>query len=248
MKRPGSQEGSRDDRTLIAEAQSRSGQGFQRRKGCECQLAAIAIGYGGIADKADTRSEIAGGALQEQTRRAGVLLDSFAQGADVVGTDGRILPSQRRRMTGIIDDAAQQCPCVGNHPNHQHRVVGESFRVETTDVQTPFRIVKIAMGRERTTPGSKEKSGRLALLASFAYQASAPLREVIEIGSNQVATGKMGTRARHQPRAVRVRQGDKNLFRSESGRASGRVAEADDLVGIEQAVIERQDNTRLRIR
>ena len=90
------------------------GSDFERRQCRKTELPAVAIGDGRVADEAFARAEVAAGALQEQAWRVELCFDRFAERADVVGADQRVLPGERRRMAGIVDERADRPAIVGS--------------------------------------------------------------------------------------------------------------------------------------
>ena len=68
------------------------------------ELAPIAVGYGGVADKAVGGAEVAAGGLKVAAGGVLVALDGFAQGADEVGAEQGVVPGQGGGMAGIVDE------------------------------------------------------------------------------------------------------------------------------------------------
>src|SRR5687768_12183460 len=90
-----------DDWTGIGESGSGKGQRFKSFQRGEGELSAIAIGDCDVAHESFLWSEICRCPLQKHTWSAGMLFDGFAQRANVVRTDERVLPGKRRGMAGI---------------------------------------------------------------------------------------------------------------------------------------------------
>ena len=100
-----------------------------------------------IADVLMARRELTRRPLQEDARDTpGRRLDHLAHGADEVGRDEPVLPRQRGRVAGVVDEHGKQRPVRLRDPPDDDRVVGRHIRVEADHI--PITVQKIAIGGE----------------------------------------------------------------------------------------------------
>ena len=127
---PDRERGAGLDDAVVAERLAGRQHALERRERTEAEPAPVLVGDGRVADVLMGGAELARGALEEEARgAAGVLLDDLAHGADVVGGDQRVLPGERRRVAGVVDDRAEHAPVVGRgDPPDDERVVGTARR------------------------------------------------------------------------------------------------------------------------
>ena len=127
---PDRERGAGLDDAVEAERLARRQHPLERRERAEAEPAPVLVGDGRVADVLMGRAELARGALEEEAGgSAGVRLDDLAHGADVVRRDQRVLPGERRRVTGVVHDRPEHPPVVvGGDPADDERVVGRRRR------------------------------------------------------------------------------------------------------------------------
>ena len=216
----------------------------QRLQGAQCritELPAVAVRDGPVADVALARSEVARRALQEHARRMGRMFDHRAHGADVIGAESRVVPRQRRRMAGIVDDGRQDFSALAGDARNHHGVIGRAFRVEAADVLPMILIPVIALGRQCTAALTVNNGRRLDRLLRLLGELPDLRGDLVEVRPDQIAAGEMRARARHPAGAVRVRQRDLHLSRSQSRRLADGLAEVRHLDAVQDAVVHGDD-------
>ena len=87
----------------------------------------------------------------------GVLLDGFAQGADVIGGDEFVLPGQRGRMAGVVDERGEDFAGGVGEAADQEGVVGGAIGIVTAD--DAFAIRQVAVGGQVAAAGVKLERG-----------------------------------------------------------------------------------------
>ena len=141
--------------------------------------------------------------MEEQARRAaGVLLDELAHGADVVGRDERVLPRERRRVAGVVDDRPEDAAVVvRRHAAHDERVVRRRRRVEAADdpAVVARRIGQVTVpGEVAPSGGPRQRRGRDSRERLLAGLQDRPA-QLVEVGADQLPPGHVAP-AHRSPR------------------------------------------------
>src|SRR5262245_18108047 len=119
------QRSARFDDALVLEERAGTLHGRQRGEDRKTEAAAVTIGDGGVGGVLLRGGKLAAGALQEEARGAARLrLDDLAHRADVVGGNQLVLPGERRRMAGVVDDRRHHSTRIIAHAADEEGVIG----------------------------------------------------------------------------------------------------------------------------
>ena len=157
---PGAEVRARRDDPRVDEAGSRRRQALDRG-GCGVpELAAVAVGDCRVADVVVARGEIARGALQEERRGVEGVLQDLARRADVVGREQPVLPGQRRRMAGVVEERRQHRAVSPVTRRDEQRVVGRLVGVVAGGEALRLVVPEVTVGRQRAAAGAVRHPGR----------------------------------------------------------------------------------------
>ena len=110
------------------------------------ELAAVAVGNGRVADVVVARGELAGGSVEEERRGAEGVLEHLAGGTDVVGREEAVVPGERRRVTGVVEDGRENGAVAARHAPDEKRVVGRSAGVVAAGEPPRVLVPVVAVG------------------------------------------------------------------------------------------------------
>src|SRR5437868_13215672 len=94
-----------------------------------------------------------------------MLLHGFAQRADKIGADERVLPSQSCRMTSVVHDRSQAFAGVVNDLGHQGRIVGDAGGIEAADELVAPDVEKVSVRGEITAARAIDNRCRSARMS-----------------------------------------------------------------------------------
>ena len=189
---PGADGGAGDNGAGVFEAACRAAGAVREPTGRGvAQLAAIAIGDRRVADETVPRAELSAGARRNRHARAGDRLDDVARRADVVGTDQRVVPGERRRVAGVVDDRGHDASGGVGSPSHDQRVVGRVGRIEAADEQTVVGVPKIAIGRQRAAAAAVDDRDGLQRGRGLGDGVGELPGEALEIRRDQLTAGQI---------------------------------------------------------
>ncbi len=180
-------------------------------------------------------------------RAAGRALDRLAQRADVVGRGERVLPRQRRRVAGVVDDRRQHGAVGAADATDQQRVVGRRVGVPA-DQRLPVDG-QVAGARDVAAPGrpvERRWDGRGERLARRGARGRA---QRVEVRGDQLAARPVARRARQQRTGVRVAERDEHARLVAAGRLDDGGADVPLVLGrAEPGAVEGDEHERRRRR
>ena len=182
---PDGERRTRLDRAVVAERLTGGEHPLERGQRAVAEAAAVLIGDGRIADVLVGGAELARRSLEEDTRSAARLrLDELAHRADVVRGDERVLPRERGRVAGVVDDGAEHVPVrVRRDPPDDDRVVRARSGIEAAHEAAVLagRIGEVTVAGEVTAarrPGQRRGNETVDRLAARLEDRVAQLVEV----------------------------------------------------------------------
>jgi hypothetical protein len=107
---------------------------------------------------------------------------------------------------------------------HHHGIIGVAGRVEAADKLSAGGIPVIAMSGERAASLAVDDRRRLHRVLRFVRDMGELACDLIEVGADQFAAGKVCAGPGHPAGAMRVRERDVDLGRWKAGRLADRVS------------------------
>ena len=231
----------RDD-PRVDEARGGRWERLDRGRGGVPQLAAVPVGHGRVADVVVARRELARGALEEERRRVEGAFQHLAGRTDVVGREQPVLPRERGRVAGVVEERRERpAVAVGGAGDHE-RVVRRAVRVVAARVPLRVGVPEVPVGGEAAAalPVRDEGLGRRRL--RLGHRVADLGREPLEVRRDQLRAGPaLEPRVRVRT-GMRVRQLDEELGLPEPRPLPDRRTEP-ELVGAvrEPADVERDE-------
>ena len=205
---------------------------MERGQGGVAELPAVTVGDRGVAHVLDPGREFARCSLEEHRQSAGVPFDGLPHRPDVVGRHEVVLPGERRRMAGVVDDCGQPPSRGRRHPPRDERVVGCGVRVEAAHDPTvggPGGVGQVTVGRQSARAAGPVDRRRLERRDGLPGR---PHRGVVECGQvcgEHVAPRPVRLGIAERRRRVRVREAEQEPL--------GRDAEGGDDAAAERPLL-----------
>ena len=181
------------------------------------ELAAVPVGHRRVADVVVAWRELARGALEEERRRSEGRLQHLARGADVVRREEPVLPRERRRVAGVVEERREHAAVGGRRPADENGVVGGAVRVVAAGEPLGLGVPEVPVRREPAAAGAVRDERLRHPVARLDDGVGDLCREVLEVRRDQLRAGlalEAGVRVRAR---VRVRHLDQDLRLAEAG-------------------------------
>ena len=148
---PGAEVGARGDDPRIGEARGRRRERLDRGRRGVAELAAVAVGDGGVADVVVPRRELPGGALEEERRGRERGLEHLARRSDVVGREEPVRPGERGRVAGVVEERRRHGSVPARDTADEQGVVGVFSRVVAACESLCLRVPEVPVRGEPAT-------------------------------------------------------------------------------------------------
>ena len=214
----------RDD-PRVDEARAGRREGLDRGRGRVAQLATVPVCDCRVADVVVARGELSRGALEKERRRLEGRLEHLACRTDVVGREQPVLPRERGRVAGVVEERCERPAARIRDTRDQERVVRCALRVVAARVPLRVCVPEVPVRREAAAalPVRDESLRRRGVRLGHRV---ADLRgQRLEVGRDQLGAGPaLDLRVRVRT-GMRVRQLDEHLGLPEPRPRHDRLAE-----------------------
>ncbi len=150
------------------------------------ELAAVAVGDRRVAHVVVARGQLPRGPLEEQRGGGEGAFQHLARGADVVGRQQPVLPGERRRVAGVVEQRRPHVARVARDPCDEQGVVGGDVGVVAGGEAPRVGIPEIAVRRQRAAPVTVGHPGRLECGDRLLDRCADLIREAVEVGPDQL--------------------------------------------------------------
>ncbi len=212
--------------------------GFQAEEAAETAV------YIEIAGEAHAGSDVAGGALEKETRAAKLFLDHSFRHARVIGRGDFGVPADGRGMAGVVDNGRDGMLIEAVEADDADGVIDRAIRVAADDDAAIGQLLA-AVHIDVTCTGGGAYADEAEVLLGLPDGAGYLKREAIQVLKNQVAPLSDDGDAEGVGAGMRVGAGEADFFEGDAGERGDCVEDARGPFGIEADGIDVDNGDRL---